>query len=96
MNISNLPTVQSESLESLDLKTLPSRRQSLLRKHCCKSKKLVSLEDHNNSPSDSESAPPTPVPKRHVHHQQPRTLPWQRAVTVATIGSESACEQQTI
>ncbi|GIX81601.1 hypothetical protein CEXT_792701 [Caerostris extrusa] len=32
-------------------------------------------------------APPTPVPKRHVHHQQPRTLPWQRAVTLATIGS---------
>ncbi|GBN06952.1 hypothetical protein AVEN_13144-1 [Araneus ventricosus] len=55
MSGGNLSSVKSDSLESLDLKPLPSKKPSLLRKHCCKSKKLVSLEDDSGSQSDSGS-----------------------------------------
>ncbi|XP_055937424.1 solute carrier family 35 member F3-like isoform X2 [Argiope bruennichi] len=55
MNGVKFSAVKSDSLESLDLKSLPSKKSSLLRKHCCKSKKFVSFGNDNGSLSDSES-----------------------------------------
>lgn len=49
-----LEAEKSDSLESLDLKPLKYRNDSLLRKHCCKSKKLpYGVEDSSQSESES-------------------------------------------
>ncbi|GFQ67908.1 putative thiamine transporter SLC35F3, partial [Trichonephila clavata] len=55
MNGNKLSPNKSESLESLDLKSLPSGKTSLIRKHCCKSKKLVAVGDDSDSQSESGS-----------------------------------------
>ncbi|GFY72613.1 putative thiamine transporter SLC35F3 [Trichonephila inaurata madagascariensis] len=55
MNGNKLSPIKSESLESLDLKPLSSGKTSLIRKNCCKSKKLVAVGDDSDSQSDSGS-----------------------------------------
>lgn len=55
MNGVKLEPEKSESLESLDLRPLKYRNDSLLRKHCCKSKKLTTYEEDGSSQSESES-----------------------------------------